>query len=81
LLGVFGALIVDARRRRDFGTEEWRRLSAHTSFVPLAALLTGKWLPSPYSLNFFRLIAAAGLYAGFLALHKAVIGVSPLPPL
>lgn len=80
-LGVFGALIVDMRRRRDFGTEEWRRLSAHTSFVPLAALLTGKWLPSPYNLNFFRLITAVGLYAGFLALHEAVIGVSPLPPL
>ena len=81
MLGILGALIVDVRRRRDLGTEEWRRLSAHTSFVPLAALLTGKWLPSPYNLNFYRLIAASGLYAGFLALHEAVIGVSPLPPL
>lgn len=80
-LGVFGALIVDTRRRRDLGTAEWRRLSARTSFVPLAALLTGKWLPSPYNLNFRRLLAAVGLYLGLLVLHEAVIGVSPLPPL
>ena len=65
-LGALGALMLDVRRRRDFGSAEWHRLSAHTSFVPLAALLTGKWLPSPYNLNFLRLIAAAGLYLGFL---------------
>ena len=79
-LGVFGALIVESRKRRDFGAAEWRRLSANTSFVPLAALVARRWVPSPYDLNIFRLFAAAGLYFGFLALHEPVIGISPLPP-
>jgi uncharacterized membrane protein len=80
-LGVLGALIVDLRRRRDMNGAKWRRLSAHTSFVPLAALLAGKWRPSPDNPNFLRLFAAAALYLSFLLLHEAVIGVSPVPPL
>ena len=81
VLGVFGALIVDIRKQRHFGTAEWLRLSAHTSFVPLVALFTGRWFPSPHHLDFFRLLAATVLYFSFLMLHDIVIGVSPLPPL
>ena len=80
-LGVFGALIVDIRKQRLFGTAEWLRLSAHTSFVPLVALFTGRWFPSPHHLDFFRLLAATVLYFSLLMLHDIVIGVSPLPPL
>jgi hypothetical protein len=58
-----------------------RRLSSHTSFVPLAALLAGRWLPSLGEINLFRLVAAVGLYVGLLILHEPVIGVSPFPPL
>jgi uncharacterized membrane protein len=78
-LGVFGALIVDIRKQRYLGTAEWLRLSAHTSFVPLVALFSGRWRPSPDHLNFFRLFAATVLYVSFLMLHETVIGVSPLP--
>lgn len=81
VLGVLGALIVDVRRRRDLGAAEWRRLSARTSFLPLAALAAGRWRPSLRNLNIFRLLAAAGLYFGFILLHQPIIGVSPLPPL
>jgi uncharacterized membrane protein len=81
MLGVLGALIVDARRRKDLGAAEWRRLSARTSFLPLAALVAGRWRPSLRNLNVFRLFAAAGLYFGFVLLHEPIIGVSPLPPL
>jgi uncharacterized membrane protein len=80
-LGVFGALLIDRRKQRNFGTTEWLQLSAHTSFVPLVALFTGKWLPSPRRFNFFRLFAATVLYFSFLMLHVIIIGVSPLPPL
>lgn len=80
-LGVFGALIIDVRKRRIFGTAEWLRLSAHTSFVPLMALFAGRWRPSLHNLGFFRLLAATVIYFSFLMLHGVVIGVSPLPPL
>ena len=80
-LGIFGALIIDVRKQQIFGTTEWLRLSAHTSFVPLVALFTGRWLPSPYNPDLFRLLAATVLYFSFLMLHDIVIGVSPLPPL
>lgn len=79
-LGVFGALIVEARKRRALGVDQWHRLSVHTSFVPLAALLTGRWTPSLHKLNSFRLITAVGLYVGFFILHEPVTGVSPSPP-
>jgi uncharacterized membrane protein len=83
LFGVFsllGMLAVDARNRRVLGTAEWRRLSRNTSLVPLAALAGGRWRPSFTKINWLRLATATGLYIGLLALHRPVIGVSPLPP-
>ena len=80
-LGVLGSMIVDARKQRILGITEWSRLSAHTSFVPLFALFTGRWCPSPHRLGLFRLLAATALYFGLLVLHDSVIGISPFPPL
>jgi len=87
LFGLFGAfsivgmLAIDARNQRVLGAANWRRLSHRTSQFPLAALVGRRWRPSLGENNLFRLIAAVGLYAGLLALHQPVIGVSPLPPL
>ena len=78
---LFGLVVIDARKRRALGADEWRRLSRHTSFVPLAALLAGRWLPSLGEINLFRLVAAVGLYIGLLVLHAPVVGVSPFSPL
>ncbi len=83
LFGVFsllGMLAIDARNRRVLGMAEWHRLSHNTSLVPLAALAGGRWRPSLGKINWLRLAAATGLYGGLLALHRPVIGVSPLPP-
>ena len=86
LFGLFGAfsllgmLAIDARNRRAFGTAEWRRLSHYTSLVPFIVFAGGRWRPSFGEINWFRLIAAAGLYDGLLTLHRPAIGVSPLPP-
>ena len=80
--GVFsllGMLAIDARNRRVHGIAEWHHLSHSTSLVPLAALASGRWRPSFGEINWLRLVAAAGLYVGLLALHRPVIGVSPLP--
>ena len=84
LFGVFsllGMLAIDARNRRVLGTAEWRHLSHNTSLIPLATLAAGGWRPSFEKINWLRLAAAIGLYVGLLALHRPVIGVSPLPPL
>ena len=87
LFGLFGAfsivgmLAIDARKQRMFGAAEWCRLSRRTSQLPLAALVGRRWRPSLGKNNLFRLIVAIGLYAGLLALHQPVIGVSPFPPL
>lgn len=83
LFGMFsllGMLAIDARNQRILGTAEWRRLSRSTSLVPLTALAGGRWRPSFGGINWLRLAAATGLYVGLLALHRPVIGVSPLPP-
>lgn len=87
LFGVFGAfsllgmLAIDARKQRVLGTAEWRRLSRRTSLVPFAALAGVAWRPAFRKISVPRLAVAAGLYVGFLAMHKYVIGVSPFPPL
>jgi uncharacterized membrane protein len=83
LFGVFsllGMLAIDARNRRVLGTAEWGRLSHNTSLVPLAPLVGGSWRPSFGEINWLRLAAAFGIYLGLLALHRPVIGASPLPP-
>ena len=79
VFALVGGLAIDARLRRRWGAEEWRRLSRRTSFVPLAGMVTGRtgWpggRPDPR-----RLAAAVALYLALLMLHPGVIGVSPLP--
>jgi uncharacterized membrane protein len=78
---IVGMLAIDARKQRMLGAAKWHHLSHHTSLVPLAALVGGRWRPSLHEINLFRFVAAVGLYAGLLALHQPIIGVSPLPPL
>lgn len=72
-------LAIDTRNRRVLGTAEWRHLSRNTSLVPLTALAGGRWRPSFGKINSLRLAVATGLYVGLLALHRPVIGLSPLP--
>jgi uncharacterized membrane protein len=82
LFGMFsllGMLAIDARNRHVLGVAERGRLSRNTPFVPLTALAGGRWRPSIGQINWLRLAAATGLYVGLLALHRPLIGVSPLP--
>lgn len=79
LFALLGAAAIDRRMRRRLGEDEWRRLSRRTSFLPLAALATGRWRPARRAPGVPRLVAAAALWLALLALHPAVIGVSPLP--
>lgn len=76
---LLGMRVLDKRRRRQLGEAEWRRLSARTSLWPGAALLAGRWRPRGGP-GPARLAAALLLWLALLALHPAVVGVSPLPP-
>lgn len=84
LFGVFalfsaaGMYLVEARRRRNLGAEEWARLSARTSLLPFAAILGGKWSPR-WQLPYLRLLLAVLAWAGLWYLHLPVIGASPTP--
>ena len=84
LFGSFAAFAVlampalDRRKRRQLGEDEWRRLAAHTSAWPLAALSHGRarvTLP-----GMWRFAAGVLLWIAMLHLHEPVIGVSPFPP-
>ncbi|MCL4068073.1 NnrU family protein [Pseudomonas sp. GX19020] len=67
-----GMGMLDRRRMRELGSEEWSRLAAQTSNTPRA------WrLRSAMSLP--RLLAFTAIWAAVLAAHPHVIGVSPLP--
>lgn len=68
-LGVFaliGMAVVEARRRQALGEERWQALAAQTSFLPFAAILTGRarWPRDPVTL----VGGAAGLAAAALLL-------------
>lgn len=75
-----GMVLLDRRQRRRLGPDEWRRLTARTSFLPFAALLAGRWRPRrPTAFRPWRLLLAIALYLLFVFGHPFVIGVSPLP--
>lgn len=74
-----GMLIIDRRKKRQWGEAEWSRLSAKTSLVPFAALLSGRWRPDFRRLNggaAIRLLASLILYLVMVAAHEPVIGVA-----
>jgi uncharacterized membrane protein len=86
LFGSFGAfsllgiLAIDARHRRLLGEATWRHLARHAPVLPFGDIGSLRPLSFRQS-DLVRLIAAAGLYFGFLLLHAPFFGVSPLPPL
>ncbi|SLN38039.1 NnrU family protein [Oceanibacterium hippocampi] len=77
LLAIAGTMLIEARKARAF-PGPWKELTAVTSNVPFAALLSGRgrfslgglWWQAPLGLVF---------YAAFLHGHAWLFGVSPLP--
>lgn len=70
-LCLAGVKTLDARRRRALGAEDWEALLRQARDRPASAALLETGLA--------RLLLAAAVYAGLLAAHEPVIGVSPLP--
>ncbi|MDZ7708787.1 MAG: NnrU family protein [Roseovarius sp.] len=70
---ILGQRIVDRRRKRLMGAQ-WARLDAACRAVP-------PWPPRPASARgcLARLALGLAAFAGIIALHPCLIGVSPLP--
>ena len=73
LFAIVGMLAIDRRRRSALGVEEWSRLTTNAPLIPFSSGLRG-WRLSPV-----RSLLAVLVFAALLMLHRAVIGVSPLP--
>lgn len=69
LLAVAGPAMLDRKRRRVLGFEQWSQLAAIPR-DPAALLREVGWK---------RILGGLVLYAALLHLHQPVIGVSPLP--
>lgn len=82
LFAVFGGMgpkIIDAKKRRQLGAQEWAKLAEPTSSFPFWAALRGRtkvdWQGAACAPGLGGLV----LYAILLGAHPFVIGVSPLP--
>jgi uncharacterized membrane protein len=83
----FGSLLVLAiaggwhldRRKGAEGGEKWQDLSEQTSFLPFAALFSRRTKLAFSDIGWWRLALTVALYAGMLAGHKMVIGVTAFP--
>ena len=76
LFSIVGMRIVETRKRAAMGAAEWARVTAHTSLLPFAALVTGRFRPKgPPGL--VRGLVALACWAIVWHLHAPVIGVWP----
>lgn len=78
VMALAGFGVVERRRRRAMGAAEWQRLTAATSLVPFAALISGRFRPRGLPSG-LRLVAGLGAWAALWHLHPWVIGVWPGP--
>lgn len=72
VLCLLGARILDAKRRRQLGDEDWERLAQ-----PLAGPVD--WRRLLAEVGAVRLLAGVGLVPVLMLLHPLVIGLSPFP--
>lgn len=84
LFGLFagfaalGMRLIDRRRQAEWGRVRWQEVAQATALLPFAALIAGRWKPRG-PLPLWPLLAGLVLYGALIALHRPVIGVSPLP--
>lgn len=78
LLALVGPVFQERRKRAKLG-QDWDRFAAVTSHVPFAAILAGRARLNLSGADGVRVAVAAMLFAGFLAGHEALFGISPFP--
>ncbi len=76
VLALAGTLAIDAKRRaRD--PDGFARLAAHTSNLPLAALITGRGTMRFADIGWWRLGLTALVYVATVAVHPSSTAVLP----
>jgi len=80
VLGLVGALLIDARKRAG-ASLDWDRFEAATGFVPFAAILRGRQslAAALVELGWPRLVLVLVLYGLLLHLHPLLFGVQAVP--
>lgn len=78
VLAIAGGWHLDQRKHAE-GGKEWLELCEQTSFWPFAALFSKRCKLAFRDLGWWRLALTAMLYAGMLAGHKLVIGITAFP--
>ena len=76
-LGILGGLHQDARKIRELG-ENYREFVAKTSFMPFAALISGRVRWTSDDMPWAAIGAGAVLTIAILALHPMIFGGNPL---
>jgi len=76
-LGIIGGMHQDQRKIRDLG-DSYREFVAKTSFMPFAALLSGRARWTRDDMPWAAIGAGAMLTAAIVALHPTIFGGNPL---
>lgn len=81
LFAIAGTKMIDRKRKRQLGAEEWQRLSHNST----ALLLTGGSLwGGRFKItkgDMAGIIIGLVLYAGFFHAHQVLFGIMPTPPM
>lgn len=78
VLALGGAAHIDRRRGRDY-PEQWPRFTAVTSYLPFAAIIQGRNALRLSDIGWLPVVLALVVFVVLLALHRWLLGVSPLP--
>jgi uncharacterized membrane protein len=76
-LGILGGIHQDARKIRELG-ESYREFKAKTSFVPFAALISGRQQLTSHDVPWAAIGAGTVLTIAIVALHPIIFGGHPL---
>ena len=76
MLALLGTLLIDQKFAGRRGAE-WQRFAAVTSNLPFAAILAGRQHLVLAEIGWRRVGIALALYAGLLAMHPWLFGLSP----
>ena len=79
VLSLLGLASLDAKRRAQWGAEEWADRIRTTSSLPFAAVFTRRTRLDLAGIGFWRVAAGLVLYALLWLGHEWAIGVSPAP--
>ncbi|HEY7851631.1 MAG TPA: NnrU family protein [Caulobacteraceae bacterium] len=78
LLALFGAVSIDAKRRRTLGPA-WDAFAARTSSVPFAAIIARRQRLDLGEIGWWRPLLAVAIYAAALFGHPYAFGVRAIP--